>query len=170
MDIADDVERAMFVREVVPEGPPFNGDSLNFLHGIELKDVSETLSLEPSQGTPKLLMLPPDHVPSEIATVSLSVPLPTHSLRYVEHNRHRKEVVLAGQLDEWPACLGLDIGGIHDGQLGIRQALGSDEVEDLEGILRDGLVVLVISDECTTEIGAQDLGRSEMLTGKGGFP
>src|SRR3712207_8176787 len=56
--------------------------------------------------------------------------------------RSRQTVVPPRQLDERLAGLGLDVGGVHDRQPPQGEPLGGDEVQELEGVVRDRLVVL----------------------------
>ena len=53
----------------------------------------------------------------------------------------------ARELDERLPRLGLDVGGVDDGQPPAREPLRRDEVQHLEGVLRRRLVVLVVGDE-----------------------
>ena len=74
------------------------------------------------------------------------VPLVADPLGQVEHDGHRQAVILPGQLDQRLAGLGLDVGGVDDRQPPQGQPLAGDEPEHLEGVLGDGLVVLVVAD------------------------
>ena len=51
-----------------------------------------------------------------------------------EHDGHRQAVVLAGQLDQRLAGLGLHVGGVDDRQPPQRQPLAGDEVQHLERV------------------------------------
>ena len=94
------------------------------------------------------------------------VPLLADPLGQVEHDGHRQAVVLPGQLDQRLAGLGLDVGGVDHRQPPQGQPLAGDEVQHLEGILRDGLIVLVVADHPPAGVRREDLGRQEVLAGE----
>src|SRR6185369_807165 len=50
------------------------------------------------------------------------------------------------------------------------QALAKDEMQDLESFFGCRLIVLIVRDESTTEIGRKDFSRLEVLTREGGLP
>ena len=95
-----------------------------------------------------------------------AVPLLADPLGQVEHDGHRQAVVLPGQLDERLAGLGLDVGGIDHREPPQGQPLAGDEVEHLEGLVRDRLIVLVVADHPPAGVGREDLGRQEVLAGE----
>ena len=87
----------------------------------------------------------------------------------VQHDGDREAVVLAGQCDQRLAGLGLDVGGVDDSQPPEGEALGGDEVQDLEGVVRDRLIVLVVADHSPAGVGGQDFGGQEVLAGERGL-
>ena len=167
MHIADDVERPVFVPLVVPKRSPLDRRRFDLLGGIEDEDVREALPLQPPNGSAKLRLLLPDDVRPEVPVFPAAVPLFADLLRQVEDQGHRQAVVFPGKLDERLAGLGLDIGGVDDGQLAQGQPLSGDEVQDLECLVRDRLVVLVVADHAPAGIGRQHLGGQEVLAGEG---
>jgi hypothetical protein len=62
----------------------------------------------------------------------------------VEHDRDRQDMVATSEFDERLACLGLDVGGVDDGESPQRQSFPGDELKELEGLVRHRLVVLVV--------------------------
>jgi hypothetical protein len=71
-------------------------------------------------------------------------------------------VVLARQRHERPAGRGLHVGRIDHGHPSRHEALARDEVQDLEGVVGRRLVVLVVGDQATADVGRHDLGRLEV--------
>jgi hypothetical protein len=90
--------------------------------------------------------------------------------RQVEDNRYRQAVVLTGQRDQRSAGLGLHIGGINHRQSPRGQALGRDEMEDLEGLRCGRLRRFGVRNQGAACIRRQHLGRLKMSPGEGGFP
>ena len=107
---------------------------------------------------------------TEVALRTGSVALGAQLLRNIEHDREGEDVMVARELHERLARVRLDVRRVHDRELPELQALPRDEVEDLEGLLRHRLVVLVVADEPAAEVGAQDLGRREVLRGERRLP
>ncbi len=89
--------------------------------------------------------------------------------RQVEHDRDGQHVVLAGQLDELLAALGLHVGGVDDGEPARGEPLAGDVVQDVEGVTAGALVVLVVGDQPPAEVGGDDLGRLEVPAGERGL-
>src|SRR5207247_5813305 len=69
------------------------------------------------------------------------------------------EVITAGQLDQRPAGLVLEVGGIDDGEAAPGEALLDDVVDQLEGVAADVLGVLVVADGGAVVVGGDDLDR-----------
>ena len=88
------------------------------------------------------------------------------SLRQIEDDRLGEEVVLLGQCDERLASLRLDVGGVDDGQPSPGEPLPDDLVQKVEGVAGGGLIVLVVGDKRAAEVGGDDLGRQEVLSGE----
>ena len=167
MQIADDVERPVVVPLVVPQGRPLNRGRLDFLGRVEDEDVREALPLQPPDRPAQLRFLLPDHVRPEVPVLPATVSLLADLLGQVEDQGHRKAVVLPSKLDQRLAGLGLDVGGIHDGQMSQGQPLSGDEVQNLECLVGRRLVVLVVADHSTAGIGRKHLRGQEVLAGKG---
>jgi hypothetical protein len=85
---------------------------------------------------------------------------------HVEHHGHGEHVVAAGQLDQRPAVLGTDVGGVHHGDPAGLEALGGDGVQHLERGGGGALVVLVVGDEAAADVRGDDLGRDEVAGGE----
>lgn len=79
-------------------------------------------------------------------------------------------MVLARQRDKRLPRLGLDVGGVNNGELARREALRRDQVQHLERVFGGCLVVLVVADEPAADVGREHLRRLEVLPGEGRFP
>ena len=84
-----------------------------------------------------------------------------------EDDRHRQGSGTAGPARPG-ACpgFGLDVGGVDDRQPAQRQPLGGDEPEDLEGVLGDGLVVLVVAHHPPAGVRREDFRGQEVPAGE----
>jgi hypothetical protein len=105
----------------------------------------------------------PDDVRAEIPLLTGSISFLAEPLGQVEHDRDRQAVVFPGQGDERLARLGLDVGRVDDRQAAQGETLSGDEVQEFEGVVRDRLIVLSVTDHRTAEVGGEDFGRKEML-------
>ncbi len=169
VDVADDVERAGEVAQVVVAllGDDLGGRDL----GLAAQDVhlAEALALQASQRAAQLAVLPRDHVRGQLAVRAGSVPLRADARRHVQDDRDRQHVVVPGDLDELLAGLGLDVGGVHDGQPAGREPLADDVVQQFEGLGGGRLVVLVVGDQAPAEVRGDHLGGQEVLAGEAGL-
>ena len=135
----------------------------DLLGRLQHEDVPEALLPQPAERPPQLRLLVADDVGAEVPVGPQPVPFLADSLGKVEHDGHRQAVVLPGQLDQRLAGLGLDVGGVDDRQPAQGQPLAGDEVEHLEGVVGDGLVVLVVADHRPAGVGREDLGGRKCL-------
>ena len=170
VDIPDDRERPMFVPPVVPERLPLDLRLLDRRQAVQGVDGAKTFLGQVPQTAPHLLVLQPDHVRSKAPVRARFVPLAADLLGQIEDDRHWQAMVLSRQLHQGPACIGLHVGGVDDGQSPRRKAFGRDELQHLKGGSRGGLVVLIVRHQPAAEIGGDHLGGQEMLPGKGGLP
>ena len=84
---------------------------------------------------------------------ALGVALRADALGQVEHDRHRQHVVLAGQRDQLLAGIGLHVGGVDDGQPAGGQPLARRcSRSSVERVRGGGLVVLVVGDQAAAEV------------------
>ncbi len=166
MNIPDDVERAVLARPVVPERHPLDGRRLDLLGCFQDEDVPEALIPEHSERSAELGCLVADDVGPERPVGTVPVSLLADPLGHVQDDRHGQAVILPGQFDPGLAGLGLDVGGVDDRQPSECQPLPGDEPEDFEGVLGDGLVVLVVADHPPAGVGGEDLGGPEVLAGE----
>src|SRR5215813_7779224 len=102
----------------------------------------------------------------KVSVRTAPVPLAAEFLREIEDDGNGHHVKFASQSDERLARLRLDIGRIYDREPTRSQPLACYEMEDFEGFLRRGLVVLVIRYQTATVIGRQDLRGLEVQAGK----
>ena len=80
-----------------------------------------TFAAQASEVATQLRQLLPDNVRPERAVVTGCVALSAHLGRHVQHDGDGKAVVLARQLDERLARLGLNVGGVDDRETAERQ-------------------------------------------------
>ncbi len=165
MDVADDVERPVQALLVVPEWLALDLHALDVL-GLEDPDIPESLAPEALDRALEVEPLAPEHVWAELAVWSIAVAVLADSLRNVENDRDRQDVVLAGERDERLARVLLDVRGVDDRQSPGSQSLAGDVVQGVEGVAGRRLVVLVVGDQSPEEVGRHDLGRLEVRPGE----
>ena len=115
--------------------------------------MAKTFTLEMAQRASQLLALVAYDVRPKGALRTLAVAFLTELLGQVEHDGHWQAVILTRQRYERLARLRLDIRGVHDREASSRQALGSDEAQDLKGVPGGRLVVFIIRDQTAADIG-----------------
>ena len=81
---------------------------------------------------------------SERAIGTRLIALLTDALGKIEHDRDRKAVMRACQLDERLARLRLDVGRVDDRELHRSEALRGDEVKELERVFGGRLIVRIV--------------------------
>jgi hypothetical protein len=163
VDVADDVERPVLVPLVVVQRLARDLDRVDLLHRLQHVRVAEALASEEAERAAHGALLVAHDVRPELAVRPQRVALVADARRHIEGDGHRERVVLAGDGDERLAVLRLDVRGVDDRQLRARQALAHDRVQQVEGVVRRGLVVLVVGDEAAAEVGRHDLRRLEVL-------
>ena len=122
--VADDVERAGLVAQVVEQlgaGDRGGGDLFGRAQDVHR---AEALALEPGQAAAQLAALAAEHVRAEVPVLAAGVALRAELLRQVQDDRHRQHVVRAGQHDELAAGFGLHVGRVDDGEPAARPAAG----------------------------------------------
>lgn len=169
VDVADEVERAVLVAPVVPERHPLDHGGLDLLGAREDEHVPEPFPLQPFEGPAELRPLLTDDVGAERPVGAAFVAVVAEPFGEIEDDCDRERVVLAGDLHQRGPGFGLDVRGIDDGQPPPRKPLGRDGVQQIEGVERGGLVVLVIADEPAAGVGGEDFRRAEMQAGKRTF-
>ena len=174
VDVADHVERSGAVAQVRPHRHQDDVGVVDGRRSAQDVDDAEALPPQPAEAAAQLLRVPTDDLRPEV-TVGPAVVAP-HALLDgdVEHDRHREDVVGAGQLHQFgPGVLG-HVGRVDDGGQPAAQPDPGDVVEGVEGVVRGGLVVLVVRDEPAVVVAGQHLGRGEVaarergLAGPGG--
>lgn len=170
MDVADDVERTGEVPEVVVAALDDDLRGVGLLLGAQDVHLAEAFALQSAQGAAQLAAVTLHDVAGHAGAVGAGgVARLADLFRQVEHDGDGQHVVLAGQLDELLAALGLHVGGVHDGEAAGREAFARDVVEHVEGVAAGALVVLVVGDETSAEVRRDDLGGLEVLAGEGGL-
>ncbi len=107
--------------------------------------MPESFLAKSPERSPQLRLLIPDDMGAEVPVGPLAVAFLAELLRQVEDDRHRQTVILPGQLDERFPGLRLHVGRVDHRQLPHCQPLASDEPKNLERLLRNGLIVLVVT-------------------------
>ena len=167
VQISDDVKRPVFFPLVIPERRSLDDSGFDLLGRIEDEDVREALPLQAPNGSAELRPLLPDDVRPEAAILSATIPIFADPLGQVEHQGDRKAVIFPGELHQRFASFGLDVGGVHDGQMSQAQPFSCDEMQQLERLVRRCLVVLLIADHPPASIRRKDLRGPEVLAGEG---
>ncbi len=165
--IADDVKRAALVSLVVPQRNALNDRRLDLLGRLEHEHVPEALMMEPSQRPSELRLLVADDVGTKLPVRPISVPFLTDLFGQVKNNGHRQAVIMPGQLHQRLASLGLDVGGVDHREPTQGEPLAGDEPEQLERLVRDGLVVLIVADHPSAGIRRENLRRLEVPAREG---
>ncbi len=111
-----------------------------------------------------------DDVSPEVPVRALPIAFVAGLLRDVEHDRQGENVVFAGQVYELLPVFGVDVRGIDNRQPFVFEALSGDVVQQIKRIVCDGLVVFVVRDHGPAMIGAEHLGRLEVLSRERGLP
>ena len=111
----------------------------------------------------QVAVLAGDDVAAEVAVGPLRVALDARRPRGRRGRSRRpgRRGSLASLISEARAWL-LDVGGVDDGQQPAAQPGADDVVQDVEGVRRGGLVVLVVGDQPAAEVAGDDLGRLEV--------
>src|SRR5688572_31429163 len=126
MHVTDDVEEAVLVPAVVPEGLALYLGGIYLLLPLEDEDVAKALLAERGYGAAHLLGVAAHHVRAEVSVRTRGVALLTNSLGQVKDDGHGYDVVLAGQSDKGLAALRGDICGVYHYQLAPAEALARD--------------------------------------------
>ena len=165
--VADDVERAGLIPQVVEELGPGQQGGTDLRFRPEHVHPPEPLALETAQTAPQLVALTPDHVRTERPVGPGGVPADAHPLGQVEDDGDRQDVVLPGEVEQLLAALLLHVRRVDDREASGREPLAGDEVQDVEGVLAGRLVVLVVGDQAAAEVAGDHLGRREVGAGEG---
>ena len=92
---------------------------------------------------------------AEVPIGAFPVALVTHVFGQMQHDRHRQAMVLAGAVPPGAPSLFLHVGGIDNGQPASRKAFGGDEMQQVKGIGGGRLIVLVITNQTSAEVGRE---------------
>jgi len=161
VDVADDVERPGELALVVPQRLALDLGVVDLV-GKQHPDVVEALLAQAGQRAAERLALPAEHMRAELPVRSRGVAPLADRLGDIEHDRDRQQVMTPGELDEWLARLGLDVGRVDDREPAGLEALAGDVVERVERRLGRRLVVLVVGDQAAEGVGRQHLGGQEV--------
>jgi hypothetical protein len=160
--VADDVERALLVAQVVEQPAAGDPSGCDLVGRAQHVHPAEALAGQPAQPAAQLVALAAQHVRAELPVRSGGVAVGAHPLRQVEHDRDGQHVVRAGQLDQLAAVVRLHVRGVDDGQPAGGQPLAHDVVQQLERLRGGGLVVLVVGDHPAAGVAGDHLGGPEV--------
>ena len=165
--VTDYVEWTMLTFAVVPKRLAIDRRRSGLLHGREGEDVAEALAAQPAQRVAQVGGLPAYHMGAKVAVRARGIPIVADALGDIEDDGHRQAVVAARKLHKRAARSMLHVGGVDHSQPAGGESLRGDVVEDLEGVVRSGLVVFVIRDKGAAEVGGDGLGGQEVGTCEG---
>ena len=168
VDVADDVEGAALVAQVVVEAGAL--DSLHLVGAAQDLDDAEALGGQAADGAPHRGALGADDVRRHDALAASGVVGLAEALRDIQDDRRGEDVKLPGQGHQGLAQLRADVGGVHDGEQAPLQALAHDEVQHLKGGGGGGLVVGVVADQAAAEVRGHHLGGLEESGRQGALP
>ena len=167
--VSDDVEGPRLIPAIGPRWHTLDAGRLHVLGSVEHVDIAETLASQSPDGPAQLLRLLADDVRAKVPVVPFPVAGKTNRLGHVQHDCHRKAVMLPRQSDQRPAGLGLHAGGVNGGEAPGTQAGGCNEIQESEGFRRSRLVVGVVGHHGPAGVGGHHLGGLEVPGGKGGL-
>ncbi|MGX1117124.1 hypothetical protein RKD37_002487 [Streptomyces ambofaciens] len=170
VDVADDVEGAGEVGEVVEALLGDDGGVLGLLGAAQHVHLAEALALQVAQGAAEFAGVALDDPAGQVGAVGAGgVALGAELLGHVEDDGDGQHVVLPGQVDQLTPGVLLHVGRVDDGAAARGEPLARDVVQDVEGVAAGALVVLVVGDQAPAEVGGDDLGRLEVAPGEGGL-
>src|SRR5262245_13652769 len=164
VDIADDVERTVLGLAVVPEWLTREDGGVDFFLRLQHVNVTEAFAAETAQRTVELALLVANNVRPKIAVWPRAIPVVADSLGKIQNNGDGQHVVFARQRDQRLPRLGLNVGRVDDRQASTNEPARSNKVQCGEGIIRRGLVVLVVRHECPESVRRQHLCWLEVLS------
>ena len=167
VDVADDVEGAVLVLEVVEELLAHDDGVGDVLLRAQDVDLAEAFLAEVLERAAELVPLAPYDGVAEVPVGPGGVAVQADPLRQVEHDGDRQDVVVTGEGDELPTGLRRHVGRVDDGQAAGGQPLAGDVVQDVEGRSAGCLVVLVVGHQTAAEVAGQHLEGPEVLLGEG---
>ena len=167
--VADDVEGAGEAAPIGPERHAFDFRRVGLLGRVETVDVADPLAAEAAQRAAQRGQMVAHHVGAELPVRSKRVAFVAELARHVEDEADGQRVEALRQGDQGAAVLRADIGRVDHGQTPRRHALGGNEVDQVEGVARGGLVVLVVGDQAAAGVGGDDLGGLEVAAREGRF-
>ena len=144
MHVADEVERAVLLLAVVPERLALDSDGIYLGFRAQDEDVAEAFALEGGEGAAQLLALAANDVRAEGTVRTMDVAVLADTFGEIQDDGNRERVIAPREGDEGSAGIGLDVGGVHDGEASGRETLGGDVVQHVKGVCGGGEVILVV--------------------------
>ena len=114
--------------------------------------MTKAFAFESPQRAPQLLRLVSDDVRTELAVGPTLITLVAQLFWQVQNDRHRQNMKLASERDQRLARLRLHVRRVDYGQAASSQPLASDEVQDIECIIRGRLGILVVGHQAAAEV------------------
>ena len=143
--VADEVERTAFVPLVRPERVALYLNGFDLFRRGEHVHVAKALALQPLERALELPGLVAHHVRTEVALGARRVARQAERLGQVEDDSRREAVIGTGELQQGGAVFAAHAGGVDDGQAPVLEPFRRDVAHQLEGVFRDGEVVLVVA-------------------------
>lgn len=169
MHVADEIEAAGLIPQVVPQAIADDAHRVDLFHRIEDEGALETLFFQSPERAAEFGVLVRHHVLAELPIGALAVARMRGADAQIEHDGHAQRVAIARDGDErTPAAL-FDVGRVDHGEETSGEPPPQDVVQRPERIGGRGLIVLVVGHEAAEEVRRQDLRRCEVLLREGGL-
>jgi hypothetical protein len=162
VDVAHDVERTVLVAAIGPGPLALDHRALDLVDRAQHGDPAEALAGQAPEAAVQLLALAPHDVVAEVAVGPPAVALEADRLGHVEHHRHGQHVVGPRHLDQRPASLALDVGGVDHREPAPLEPLAGDVVQHVERVAGGRLVVLVVGHERPAPVRREHLAGPEV--------
>lgn len=134
VDVSDDIERPGVVAPIGPHAVADEARGFYLLRRAEDVHVAKAFALQVAKGAAEVGYLAADNVRAELAFGAGLVAGVADLLLEVQHDGHGHDVVAAGELQQWPACLLLDVRRVDDSEASSFEPLRDEVVDERECI------------------------------------
>src|SRR5688572_21643754 len=93
MHITNNVERAMFMLQIIPQRCASDTNLGNSFFRPQHKHMPETFPLQTAQGSPQFVALPCDHMGAKVAVRSCLIALVTNPFWHIQYNHHWQRMI-----------------------------------------------------------------------------
>ncbi len=152
MHIADDIERPMFMLEVIPEPLSYQRRVGTFLRCSQGEDMSKPFAEQSSKFSLHGSALIANHMRTKIAIGSRGVSIVTDFLGGIDDDCNGQTVKFASELYQGLTVLGPDVGRIDDGQQSACEAFAGQIVKDFKCVARRFLIILIVRDPTSERV------------------